>query len=332
MLKRLTWLIHANLTPLLSKQQQDVWVNEFHYDNIGTDIGEFVELGHTISLGNVRLFYQGIPTAGASTIPTITQIDLTGLVPSSIVNGISYTVVSLPIEGGLTDFSNDPRGFLISVDGGIGPTLSYEGPLVSEFVVSIDVGVSEDETTPIGYSLQKCPESNLWVGPLPNTKGGPNKKCNSPSPSSEPSHKPSFSPTETPSFAPSKEPSISPSASPTRLCPFQWYIYHSRSNKKVSTIVDGGTISNPPPCRFINIEAVPLCHIDPNDSVTIELYQGTTLIERRTDLSPKYFLFGNNGSDVFDGSIPAGTYSIRAVVNGGVSPSTTFTLGGKCGK
>lgn len=60
--------------------------------------------------------------------------------------------------------------------------------------------------------------------------------------------------------------------------------------------------------------------------------QKVTLIEGRTEFEAKYFLFGNNGDDVFDGSIPAGTYSIRAIVNDGVSSLTTFTLGGKCGK
>jgi hypothetical protein len=357
----------CKLTPSVCvvRQQQGVWVNEFHYDNTGTDVGEFIEFGHTIPLNGVRLFYQKNPAPTDTTIPAAAVVDLSGFVPSSTVDGISYTVVSLPIPGGLAALSNGPNGFLVSVNGAYGTTLSYEGPLVAQLESSVDVGVFEDETTPIGYSLQKCPDVNLWVGPRNNTRGGPNQKCltssptkqpsampshrpsNTPSvrpsfsPTKQPSAMPSFPPTNTPSHmptsdptvAPSQAPSVTPSASPTRLCPFQWNIYHSRSNKKVYTIVDGGTIRNPPPCRFINIEAVPLCDIDPEeDDVILELYQGTTLLEQRAAFASPYFLFGHQGADVLDGSILAGTYSIRAIVNGGVSPFTTFTLGGKCGK
>jgi hypothetical protein len=356
----------VNLTPFVCVigQQRGVWINEFHYDNSGTDVGEFIELGHTISLNGVFLFLKGAPSPGDSSIPALGEIDLTGLVPSSIVDGISYTVVSFPIAGGFADLPNGPNGFYL-ITGISGSTLSYEGPLIAEFDSSIDVGVFEDETTPIGYSLQKCPDVNRWVGPRNNTRGRPNQKCKTSSPTKQPSampsHRPSNTPSVRPSFSPTKQPStmpsfpptntpshiptsdptvtpsqapsVTPSASPTRLCPFQWNIYHSRSNKKVYTIVDGGTIRNPPPCRFINIEAVPLCDIDPEeDDVILELYQGTTLLEQRAAFDSPYFLFGHQGADVLDGSIPAGTYSIRAVVNGGVSPFTTFTLGGKCGK
>jgi uncharacterized protein len=171
--------------------QAGVWINEFHYDNTGTDIGEFVELGHNISLNGARLFLMGIPNSGDSTIPIASSIDLTGLLPSSTVNGTSYTVVDVSLPDG-------PAGFWLNYAGSTYFTLSYEGPLVIPTETSTDVNVVESDATPRGHSLQKCPDTNQWAGPLPNTRGRPNKECSSftlPAPAPMSVHVPSPFPT-----------------------------------------------------------------------------------------------------------------------------------------
>jgi hypothetical protein len=171
------WILRGHLLVLLTiletsylYAQQNIWVNEFHYDNTGTDVGEFVELGHNISLNGARLFLMGIPNPGDSTIPTTKAINLTGLLPSSTVNGTSYTVVDVSLPDG-------PAGFWLNYVGSRYFTVSYEGPLVALMETSTDVNVSESDARPIGFSLQKCPGMNQWTGPLISTRGGPNKNC-----------------------------------------------------------------------------------------------------------------------------------------------------------
>ena len=65
------------------------------------------------------------------------------------------------------------------------------------------------------------------------------------------------------------------------------------------------------PCGRANIEAVVQCgDSSPNDSVVIELYRGTRLYSRRTEYYVKYSLCGNNENNIYDGTIPAGTFLI----------------------
>lgn len=110
----------------------------------------------------------------------------------------------------------------------------------------------------------------------------------------------------------------------------QWYLYNSNTDAMVSSLLEGTVVATPPPCGQTNIEAVVPC-ISSTATVVIELLDTTNrLVLRRTETSPKYFLFGNQGSDVTAGRINAGTYLIRAVVNNVVYPSTRFTLGGTC--
>lgn len=121
--------------------------------------------------------------------------------------------------------------------------------------------------------------------------------------------------------------------SPKPDCTVSWKLYNSKKDKFAADLTNGVTIARPPPCGHANIEAVVPCankrHCD--NKVTIELYQGSHLIKRRKEFEYRYFLYGNNGYDIFDGKIAAGCYGVRAYANGKWSPFTNFTLGGKCG-
>jgi hypothetical protein len=155
--------------------RSNVWINEFHYDNTGTDTNEFIEIAHTISLTGcqVQLYRAGWIL--------YRNISLTGTVPSATVDSVQFTVVEFTTPEGIDNGS--PSGLVLTdTRNNVVEFLSYEGILmnVSSDMVSTDVNVREDEATPLGHSLQKCPNFNVWTGPLPNTKGQPNLNCTLP--------------------------------------------------------------------------------------------------------------------------------------------------------
>ena len=108
-------------------------------------------------------------------------------------------------------------------------------------------------------------------------------------------------------------------------CDVTWVLYNSASDSSTAILLDGALISNPPPSSRTNIEAVLPC-ADSNDRVVLELYQGSTLLRSQIETAAPYFLFGNRGSNVNDGSIVAGTYRVRALLDGVYTPFTAFTL------
>jgi hypothetical protein len=134
----------------------NAWINELHYANVGTDVGEFVEVvapANVSDLANVVVtFYNGGdgktygPTGGTSqTLSTFTT--------GSSANG--FTVYSKAING----IQNGPDGLALSYNGTLLQFLSYGGHFtgsggVANGVASVDIGVQEyDSTTPSGYSL-----------------------------------------------------------------------------------------------------------------------------------------------------------------------------------
>ena len=121
-------------------------------------------------------------------------------------------------------------------------------------------------------------------------------------------------------------------------CTVSWNVYNSQTNAFVAPIVGGRRVARLPPCQRFNIEAVfPSCYdtlLSSNSEVVIELYNSKNLqlISRRTETSARYFLFGNNGNDIYDGRIRNGQYQIRATLDYGktVTPFTSFTIAGGC--
>ncbi len=126
----------------------DLWINEFHYDNDGTDTGEFVEIAGTagLDLAYYALFYYR--TDGS----VYASNALSGVLPDE---GCGYGAVPftkiLQQTGGIAlvrDWTN--LVVLLSYS----PTfLAINGPAAGEY--SLDVVVREsNDTTPIGNSLQ----------------------------------------------------------------------------------------------------------------------------------------------------------------------------------
>jgi endonuclease I/chitodextrinase len=129
-----------------------VFINEIHYDNAGTDIGEAVEIAG----------YAGTNLAGWSIIPyngtggvSYTPIgNLSGIIPDQL-NG--YGTVSVDIAG-LQNGSPDGIA-LVDPSGKVIQFLSYEGSFTAtngpaSGMTSTDIGIAEASSAAVGTSLQ----------------------------------------------------------------------------------------------------------------------------------------------------------------------------------
>lgn len=129
-----------------------VFINEFHYDNNGTDSGEGLEVAAIAgtSLDNWQLlFYNG--TDGG----IYKSLDLNGVV-SDLDNG--YGVLGFPTTG----IQNGPADAFALVNplGEVLDFISYEGSLTAtegpaNGLTSIDIGLEELPDSLLGLSLQR---------------------------------------------------------------------------------------------------------------------------------------------------------------------------------
>ena len=147
-----------------------VYINEFHYDNINADTGEFIEVAgpsgtdlsnYTITLynGNDNTFYDAIHLSG------IIDDEGTG------VGTVSFSATGIQ--------NGTPDGIALSKTGNTNiQYLSYEGVMTGLAVEgsamglnSVDILVSETGTTPIGYSLEYDETSMSWIVSSDDTPG-----------------------------------------------------------------------------------------------------------------------------------------------------------------
>ncbi|MBF9034438.1 ExeM/NucH family extracellular endonuclease [Rhodobacterales bacterium HKCCE2091] len=146
----------------------DARINEFHYDNEGTDTGEFIEVrvaaGTDVSTLTVEL-YNGSNGALYNTLAVAGGVFGTD-------GSYDYYVLNLPANG----LQNGAPDGLALVDGGaVIEFLSYEGSFTAvdgsaAGMASLDIGVSEAGDTPVGQSLQRSADGT-WRGPEDNTSG-----------------------------------------------------------------------------------------------------------------------------------------------------------------
>lgn len=152
------------------------WINEFHYDNDGSDVGEFVEVAGTAGTnlnGWQLVAYNG---NGGGEYQTLT---LNGSI-SDMQNGfgvLSFNFAGLQNGG--------PDGIaLVNAQGQVVQFLSYEGVMTASNgpasgLTSTDVGVSESSSTTVGHSLQLTGTGSMytdftWLAPTTNTAGSIN--------------------------------------------------------------------------------------------------------------------------------------------------------------
>lgn len=137
----------------------NVFINEIHYDNAGTDAGEAIEIAGTAGTdlsGYKLVLYNGSNTPGAA--PTYgSALNLTGTIDDE---GAGYGAVSFSyprdgLQNGIAD-----GVALIAPDGSVVQLLSWEGVFTAApgtaagGMTSTDIGVAEDSGSPLGFSLQ----------------------------------------------------------------------------------------------------------------------------------------------------------------------------------
>ncbi len=157
----------------------DPFISELHYDNAGADTGESIEIQAdpgTDLTGWQIVLYNGNGNAAYNTRT------LSGVVPAAGV-----VVATYPTDG---IQNGSPDGIaLVRPDGTVAEFLSYEGGMTAaggpaNGMASLDIGVSQAGTTPVGQSLQKVQDA--WTGPIASTFGTVNGGGPDPDPDPEP--------------------------------------------------------------------------------------------------------------------------------------------------
>ena len=153
------------------------WVNEFHYDNAGTDVDEFIEIAGPagFDLGGYELV--GYSTSSGT---VYTTVPLSGVIPSeqACVGALDFAFPGLQ-NGSSDGFALvDPFGMVLEFLSYEGTITAGEGPAAG--MTSVDVGVSENSATPTGQSLQRSGAGSsavdfpVWQTPLTETRGSVN--------------------------------------------------------------------------------------------------------------------------------------------------------------
>jgi hypothetical protein len=154
-----------------------VWINEIHYDHFGTDVNEFIEIGHTTPITEYRIaLYDGNPWAMSLYFETVI----------AAINPSGYTAFTFPFDF-LQDGASTEAGFegdgiaFVHPDGTVLEFLSYKGFFVAANgqavgTTSTDIGVRESWYYANWVFITEMPEYtwNVWNGPLLNTVGREN--------------------------------------------------------------------------------------------------------------------------------------------------------------
>jgi VPDSG-CTERM motif len=154
-----------------------VWINEIHYDNSGSDVGEFVEVAGAAGTDLTGL--QIVLYNGNGGVTYGSPIDLAGAIADQ-QNGFGTSWV------GTAGIQNGPDAIALydSVAASVLQFLSYEGSFMAtdgpaNGLTSTDIGVAETTSTSIGYSLQLIGagsgyEDFVWSGPSAESPGAIN--------------------------------------------------------------------------------------------------------------------------------------------------------------
>jgi len=162
----------------INAKGQTAWINEFHYDNVGTDAGEAIEIvivnpgSYSLSLFRVDA-YNG---ADGTSYMNATLNNFT--VGSTSGSATIYSKTFAGLQNGA------PDGIALSYNGTLIQFISYEGSFtatagVADGITSTNIGVSQDGTSAVGLSLQLsgtgCQYSDFtWQGSAANTWGAVN--------------------------------------------------------------------------------------------------------------------------------------------------------------
>ncbi len=168
--------------PVTCAEEGDIFINELHYDNIGTDVNEFVEVAVAnvadIDLADFTLSLYNGSASQRNVYNSVTLDQFEEGEDDGTFTYYSYTFPSNGIQNG------GPDGLALSCTDGLVEFLSYEGsfeaaegPAVGE--TSTDIGVEESSATGEFASLQLI--EGTWTVTECNTKGTENEVVTAPS-------------------------------------------------------------------------------------------------------------------------------------------------------
>ncbi|MTI00321.1 ExeM/NucH family extracellular endonuclease [Roseibium sp. RKSG952] len=146
-------------------------INEIHYDNAGTDTGEFIEIRVT---AGADISEYGLELYNGSNGTVYNSNELVSLTRTTD-GTYDYYVWELPSNG---IQNGSPDGIALTKGAEVVEFLSYEGTLTATEgtaagLTSTDIGVSETSSTEAGQSLQRA-EDGSWNAPAAETSGASN--------------------------------------------------------------------------------------------------------------------------------------------------------------
>lgn len=149
-------------------------INEFHYDNNGTDLNEFVEIRITEGLANQPsdLSQYTVALYNGSNQTEYATETLNNLAQTCDASNCYY-VWNIAIQNGA------PDGIALSGPSGLIEFISYEGTFtansgIANGTTSSDVGLSETASTTANGSIERTNSGTWTSNPNANTKGTAN--------------------------------------------------------------------------------------------------------------------------------------------------------------
>ena len=154
-----------------------VFINEFHYDNVGADQNEFIEVAAPeswVDLSSVAVTLYNGSSGSVYGGPT----SLSDFQRGGQADGFVFYTFDTALQNGA------PDGLALSWNDDVLQFLSYEGTFlategVAQGLMSTDIGVQETTSTPLGWSLQLAGSGDsyldfAWQVPAANTYGDRN--------------------------------------------------------------------------------------------------------------------------------------------------------------
>ncbi len=184
-MKKLILICVAILASVSLLVGQNAWINEIHYDNASTDENEIIEVviedagSYDLSMFQVDLY-----NGNNGEVYDTRTLDM--YTAGTTSNNFTFYYFNYTAAGGSIQ-NGSPDGMTLSYNGEliVGQFLSYEGTLVAVNgpalgLTSVDIGVSESSSTPIGESLQLTGTGTqydqfAWTGPVTATPGNLNQ-------------------------------------------------------------------------------------------------------------------------------------------------------------
>jgi len=166
----------ASATPQSGVPTATPWINEFHYDNVSNDTGEFLEIAGKAGTDLSNWSVIGYNGNGGFSYKTVA---LSGTLPDQQAGFGTLAFDFASMQNGAPDglVLVDDQGTVIQFASYEGTMTAADGP--AQGLQSTNVGVAESSSTPIGFSLQLTGTGSqaidfTWATPSAETPGLPN--------------------------------------------------------------------------------------------------------------------------------------------------------------